>query len=211
MPAVRWTFWLGLSVIVLGAWLGGAHAAQTPEVAPPSGGSDGMPPGMPEPAVRGPQEATGSQASRVPPDWRSYVNERFGFAFRYPPSLSVVESQGEGEGARLLLLRLRGPEKDDPLLRDRLPGHFALEVFANPHRLAPQNWLDAHGWPFGTRGNTLATITVGGLAALDVSTGRMLSPNRYIYLATEHFMIRLTPIGRDAEAILHSFSLLKIP
>jgi hypothetical protein len=125
--------------------------------------------------------------------------------------LSVVESQDAGEGARLLRLRLLGPEKDDPLLRERFPGHFALEVFANPHRLAPQHWLEAHGWPFGTQGTTLAPITVGGRAALDVSTGRMLSPNRYIYVATAHVMIRLTPIGRDAEAILHSFSLLNPP
>jgi hypothetical protein len=139
------------------------------------------------------------------------VHARFGFAFRYPPSLRIVESQDEGAGIRLLLLRLLGPEQDAPLVRERLPGHFALEVFANPHRLAPQHWLDAHGWPFGTQGTTLAPITVGGLAALDVSTGRMLAPNRYIYVATEHVMIRLAPIGRDAEAILHSFSLRNTP
>jgi hypothetical protein len=147
----------------------------------------------------------------VPSDWSAYVNARFGFAFSYPPSLRVVESQDPGEGARLLRLRLLGPAEDAPLVRERVPGHFALEVFANPHRLAPQPWLEAHGWPFGPQGTTLAPITVGGRAALEVSTGRMLAPNRYIYVATEHVMIRLAPIGRDAEAILHSFSLRNTP
>jgi hypothetical protein len=139
------------------------------------------------------------------------VNERFGFAFHYPPALRVVESQGDGTGARLLQLRLLGAEHDDPLLRDRFPGHFALEVFANPRRLALPDWLDEHGWPFGKHGSTLAAITVGGIAALDMSTGRMLSPNRYIYLATDGFIIRLTPLGLASETILHSFRVLHTP
>ena len=141
--------------------------------------------------------------------WQTYVNKDFGFSIDYPPSVTVVESRTNGHGSLLLSVRLLGPEETSPVLRDRAPGRFALAVFANRERLALAAWLDANGWPFGAGLGDASSIEIGGAAALDIATGRMLAPNRYIYVASNGVIIRMAPIGSESERILNSFRLLK--
>lgn len=144
----------------------------------------------------------------APDAWLTYVSNEFGFALDYPPYLSVVENRGDDDHFLLLRVRLLGPEASDPVLREHGPGEFALEVFANPEELELRAWLDTHGWPFGKKPDTASSIEIGGKPALEITTGRMLAPNRYIYLSLNGTVIRMAPIGPQSARILNSFRLL---
>lgn len=142
---------------------------------------------------------------------KSYVNDKYGFAIDYPSALIFVESERQHYSESLLfsfqLLSL--PLAKDLLLRDRVPGQFALQVFANPQNLSLDEWLDVQGWPFGIKAESAMNIEINGLFGLDVSSGQMLAPNRYVYLLVGSFIIRMVPIGAPSENILHSFRRMK--
>lgn len=151
-----------------------------------------------------------SEGSAVPQRWNSYTNEEFGLKFQYPPSLTVIEDQDAETQTLLLRVRVIGSEHADPLLRDRLPGYFEVDVFSNPREVSVEDWLDTHGWPFGDkRDSTISSTQVSGTLAHEVTTGKMMGPNRYVYLVANGLLLRLAPIGSDSEAIMNSFRLLE--
>jgi PsbP-like protein len=133
-----------------------------------------------------------------------YSNSKQRFSFDYPSAWVVIED-APADGA-LFSMRLLTPDENVPVMRERSPGSFALAVFANPQRLAVHEWLDAQGWPFGTERTTRET-SVAGKPALDVSTGRMFAPNRFIYLADGNRIVRLSPLAEQSQIIMSSFRL----
>jgi hypothetical protein len=135
---------------------------------------------------------------------RTYTNEQFGFSFDYPASWSVQE-RSAGDRSKLLTLRLLSPDEDVEVLRDYSPGSFAIEVFANPGQLELRDWLDQQGWPFGESGRSVTATSVGGLPALEIATGKMFAPNRFIYVAAHGVIVRLAPLAAQSQAILRSF------
>lgn len=135
---------------------------------------------------------------------KAYSNSKQRFSFDYPSAWVVVED-APADGA-LFSMRLLTPDEDVPVMRERSPGSFALAVFANPQRLTVHQWLDAQGWPFGTERTTRET-SVAGKQALDVSTGRMFAPNRFIYLADGNRIFRLSPLAEKSQIIMSSFKL----
>lgn len=86
---------------------------------------------------------------------KTYVNERFGFAFDYPATWSVIEGQGEAPGEPLLSLKLLSREENVAVLRDYSPGSVSIAVLANPARRTLRAWLDEHGWPFDAAGRSV--------------------------------------------------------
>jgi hypothetical protein len=144
------------------------------------------------------QPATGATANKT------YTSERFRFSFDYPASWSVQE-HAASDGSRLLTLKLLSRDEDLDVLRDYSPGSFGIEIFANPGRLEVRDWLDEHGWPFGEAGRSVTATSVGGLPALEIATGRMFAPNRFIYVAAHGVVLRLAPLAAESHAILRSF------
>lgn len=151
--------------------------------------------------------AGGAPGADAPPEAaverKSYNNDRFGFAFDYPASWSVVESQGSPSGA-ILSLKLLSPDENVPVRRDYSPGSVGIEMFANPTRRPLREWLDEHGWPFDASGRSVTQTSLGGLPALEVATGRMFAPNRFIYVARKNWVLRLSALEPDSHVVLQS-------
>jgi hypothetical protein len=134
---------------------------------------------------------------------KSYNNARFGFAFDYPASWSVVESQGSPSGA-ILSLKLLSPDENVPVRRDYSPGSVSIEMFANPTRQPLRKWLDEHGWPFDAAGRSVTETSLGGLPALEVATGKMFAPNRFIYVARKDWVLRMSALAPDSQIVVQS-------
>jgi hypothetical protein len=142
--------------------------------------------------------------------WRSYTSEEFRFAFEYPTELIAAEiRETESSSSEpIFKVRVLGPEEAAPELRPYAIGRFSVDVLANPRKLAVRDWLDTHGWPFGPE-NRGRPAEVGGLPALDVTTGRELAPNRFFYVSRDDVVLRIAPIGAESERILESFRFLQ--
>lgn len=145
-----------------------------------------------------------------PAEGKTYASEEFGFSFQYPADLVVSENRGEetSPGALLLTVRLLGPEESDPALREHAIGRFSVAVLGNPEKLAVRDFLDTYGWPFGP-GEGATSTEVGGVPALDVTTGRMLAPNRFLYVSWNEVVLRMAPTGAESDRILRSFRFLE--
>jgi len=135
---------------------------------------------------------------------KTYTSERFGFSFDYPAPWSVQE-RSAGDPSQLLTLKLLSRDEDVDVLRDYSPGSFGVEVFPNPKHLELRDWLDQNGWPFGESGRSVTATFVGGLPALDITTGKMFAPNRFVYVTAHGVVLRLAPLAAQSPAILHSF------
>lgn len=133
---------------------------------------------------------------------KSYNNDRFGFAFDYPASWSLIEKPGSN--AALLSLKLLSPDENVPVRRDYSPGSVGIEVFANPNRRPLREWLDEHGWPFDAAGRSVTPTSIGGLPALEVATGKMFAPNRFTYVATKNWVLRVSAIEPDSQTVVQS-------
>lgn len=131
---------------------------------------------------------------------KSYSNDRFGFAFEYPASWSLVEQPGE----TLLSLKLLSPDENVPVRRDYSPGSVSIEVYANPTRKPLRQWLDQHGWPFDVAGRSVTETSLGGLPALEVATGKMFAPNRFTYVASHDWVLRLSALAPDSQIVVQS-------
>jgi hypothetical protein len=145
-----------------------------------------------------------AQPSTAAGSYKTYTSEQFHFSFEYPASWSLQE-RAATDGSRFLSLKLLSRDEDIDVLRDYSPGSFAVEVFANPRRLQVRDWLDEHGWPFGEADRSVTTTSVGGLPALEVATGKMFAPNRFVYVASGNVVVRLAPLAAQSQAILRSF------
>lgn len=135
---------------------------------------------------------------------KSYSNARFGFAFDYPATWSLVEQQKSPSGEAMLSLKLLSPDENVPVRRDYSPGSVSIEVFANPARRPLREWLDEHGWPFGAAGRSVTPTSIGGLPALEVATGKMFAPNRFTYVASKDWVLRLSALAPDANTVVRS-------
>jgi hypothetical protein len=135
---------------------------------------------------------------------KSYNNDRFGFAFDYPASWSLVEKHEPQSGEALLSLKLLSPDDNVPVRRDYSPGSVGIEVFANPMRRPLREWLDEHGWPFDANGRSVTDTSIGGLPALEVATGKMFAPNRFTYVANEEWVLRLSALAPDSQSVVQS-------
>jgi hypothetical protein len=136
---------------------------------------------------------------------KTYSNDRFGFAFEYPASWSLVESRGAQSSDALLSLKFLSREENVPVLRDYSPGSVSIEVFANPGRQPLRDWLDVHGWPFDAAGRSVTSTFIGGLPAMEVATGKMFAPNRFTYVATKDWVVRLSALAPDSHVVVQSF------
>ena len=145
--------------------------------------------------------ATQSSTAAVPA--KTYKSEQFKFSFDYPASWSVQERSSDG--SQLLSLKLLSRDENVDVLRDYSPGSFGIEVFANPGQLELRDWLDEHGWPFGESGRSVTATSIGGLPALEIATGKMFAPNRFIYVAAHGVIVRLAPLAAQSQAVLRSF------
>jgi hypothetical protein len=135
---------------------------------------------------------------------KTYKSEQFKFSFDYPASWSVQEGSSS-DRSQLLSLKLLSRDEDVDVLREYSPGSFGIEVFANPRQLELQDWLDEHGWPFGESGRSVTAASIGGLPALEIATGKMFAPNRFIYVAAHGVIVRLAPLAAQSQAVLRSF------
>jgi hypothetical protein len=151
--------------------------------------------------------AGGTAATDAPPaaavERKSHDNDRYGFGFDYPASWSVVESQGSQSGA-MLSLKLLSPDENVPVRRDYSPGSVSIEIFANPTRQPLRAWLDQHGWPFDASGRSVTQTSLGGLPALEVTTGKMFAPNRFIYVARKDWVLRMSALEPDSQIVVQS-------
>ena len=145
----------------------------------------------------GAHAAMGAEATKT------YRSEQFKFSFDYPASWSIKEDS-KRDRSQLLILRLLSRDQNVEVLRDYSPGSFAIEVFANPRRLELRTWLDEHGWPFGEGGRSVTATSVGGLPALEIATGKMYAPNRFIYVAADGVVLRVAPLAAQSREILRS-------
>lgn len=143
-------------------------------------------------------------AATAPASNKTYTSEQFNFSFDYPASWSVQE-RAAGDRSTLLSLKLLSRDENIDVLRDYSPGSFAIEVYANPKRLQLRDWLNEHGWPFAEPGRSVTTTSIGGLPALEVATGKMFAPNRFIYVTAHGVVLRLAPLATESQAILRSF------
>jgi hypothetical protein len=135
---------------------------------------------------------------------KSYSNDRFGFAFDYPASWSLIEQRSSRSGEAVLSVKLLSPDENVPVRRDYSPGSVSIEVFANPARRPLREWLDEHGWPFGPAGRSVTPTSIGGLPALEVATGKMFAPNRFTYVASKDWVLRLSALAPDSEIVVRS-------
>jgi hypothetical protein len=135
---------------------------------------------------------------------KTYTSEQFGFSFDYPASWSLQENLAK-DRSTLLTLKLLSRSEDVDILRDYSPGSFGVEIFANPGQLTLRDWLDAHGWPFGEHGRSVTETSVGDRPALEITTGKMLAPNRFIYVAAHGVVVRLAPLAAQSQDVLRSF------
>jgi hypothetical protein len=135
---------------------------------------------------------------------KTYKSEQFKFSFEYPASWSVQEG-ATSDRSQLLSLKLLSRDENVDVSRDYSPGSFGIEVFANPRQLELRDWLDAHGWPFGESGRSVTATSIGGLPALEIATGKMFAPNRFIYVAAHGVIVRLAPLAAQSQAVLRSF------
>lgn len=110
----------------------------------------------------------------------------------------------EPSASALATIRLLNPDENVPIARERSPGSFAIHIFPNPKRLAVRDWLDEHGWPFGAERSVAAT-SVAGVPSLEVATPKMFAPNRFIFVAVDEHVLRLSPTARESESIVKSF------
>jgi hypothetical protein len=151
-----------------------------------------------------PGESFAAEPSTEAARSKTYRSEQYKFSFDYPATWSVKESSA-GRGSRLLVLKLLSRDEDIDVLRDYSPGSFTLEVFANPRQLALRDWLDEYGWPFGEGDRSVAAAFISGLPALEIATGRMYAPNRFIYVTAHGVVVRMAPLAAQSPAILRSF------
>ena len=135
---------------------------------------------------------------------KSYSNDRFGFAFDYPASWSLIEKPRSQSGEAMLSVKLLSPDENVPVRRDYSPGSVSIEVFANPSRRPLRAWLDEHGWPFEAAGRSVTPTSIGGLPALEVATGKMFAPNRFTYVASKDWVLRLSALAPDANTVVES-------
>lgn len=134
---------------------------------------------------------------------KSYSNDRFGFAFDYPASWTLIEQKPQSTEA-MLSVKLLSPDENVPVRRDYSPGSVSIEVFANPTRRPLREWLDEHGWPFEAAGRSVTPTSIGGLPALEVATGKMFAPNRFTYVASKDWVLRLSALAPDANRVVQS-------
>jgi hypothetical protein len=135
---------------------------------------------------------------------KTYTSEQFKFSFDYPASWSVQEGS-TSDPSQLLSLKLLSRDENVDVLRDYSPGSFGIEIFTNPRRLELRDWLDERGWPFGESGRSVTATSIGGLPALEITTGKMFAPNRFIYVAAHGVIVRLAPLAAQSQAVLRSF------
>jgi hypothetical protein len=135
---------------------------------------------------------------------KTYKSEQFKFSFDYPASWSLQEGSTP-DRSQLLSLKLLSPDENVDVLRDYSPGSFGIEVFANPRQLELRDWFDEHGWPFGESGRSVTATSIGGLPALEIATGKMFAPNRFIYVAAHGVIVRLAPLAAQSQAVVRSF------
>ena len=135
---------------------------------------------------------------------KSYSNDRFGFAFDYPAAWSLTEKQGQASGEAMLTVKLLSADEDVPVRRDYSLGSVSIEVFANPRRQPVREWLDEHGWPFGPADRSATPITIGGMPGLEVATGKMFAPNRFIFVGIEDRVLRVSALAPESDAVVRS-------
>ena len=154
------------------------------------------------PAIGGPETEQPHEAAAA---HKSYANDRYGFSFEYPASWELVEKHEAQSGAALLTLKLLSPDENIPVRRDYSPGSVSIEVFSNSKQQPLREWLDANGWPFEAADRSVTSTALGGLPALEVSTGRMFAPNRFTYVANKTWVLRLSAVAPDSHTVLQSF------
>jgi hypothetical protein len=145
-----------------------------------------------------------AQPSTSAASTKTYTSKQLKFSFDYPASWSIHERSAK-DSSTLLSLKLLTREENIDVLRDYSPGSFAIEVYANPKRLQLRDWLNQHGWPFPEPGRSVTTTSIGGLSALEVATGKMFAPNRFIYVTAHGVVLRLAPLATESQEILRSF------
>jgi hypothetical protein len=146
----------------------------------------------------------------APAGRKRYTSAEFRFTFDYPSELAPFELRGSAKAPPepLFTVKVLTPEEAAPEIRAYAVGRFSVDVVANPRKLAVRDWLDAYGWPFGAaEGGRPAEV--GGLPALDVTTGRELAPNRFLYVSRGDIVLRIAPIGAESQDILRSFRFLE--
>lgn len=151
-----------------------------------------------------PSASSAAETTEAATAHKSYKNDRYGFAFDYPASWAVVEKHELQSNAALLSVKLLSPDEDIPVRRDYSPGSVSIEVFANPAQQPVREWLDKNGWPFDATGRSTATTAIGGLPALEVTTGKMFAPNRFTYVANKNWIFRLSTIAPESEMVVRS-------
>lgn len=143
-------------------------------------------------------------SAEAAPSRKAYVNGHYGFRFDFPASWSLIEAKDANSNGALLSLRLLSPDQNIPVMRDYSPGSFSVDVWANPDRRPLREWLDQQGWPFAAADRTVTAGTIQGRPSLDVSTGKMFAPNRFIYVANENWVLRMSALAPDAPSVLQS-------
>ena len=93
----------------------------------------------------------------VPPDWKTYTDEEFGFSLRYPPDLAPSHLAGPTpEGAFVeRAIEFRSPEDKSRVA--------AVSVSANPDKLTLADWAVEFA---ACRINSIEEIVLSGLPAI---------------------------------------------
>jgi hypothetical protein len=151
-------------------------------------------------------EESGPSPVPQPTVWQTYSDSRYGFAIRYPDDYEILREAGlptpnQPPVVQRVSFQWKGIELDE----SELPA-FSVDVFEHRPAISLSDWLRSHNLlPAGAGVTPMRLEGAGG--ALRVALSLPNAPNEFVYVSTDRYVYRLTPLGQHGEEMIASFRL----
>ncbi|MEM8533707.1 MAG: hypothetical protein AAGF95_22885 [Chloroflexota bacterium] len=147
-----------------------------------------------------------SQSHQTPsqPGWADYIDNTYGFRISYPPSYNVdhLPSIEDNQTFPKPLSHIAFRERQQP---DYAPPLLSIHVFLNHSQQSLKDWLVAVGL-FKPKSNWFITpFQTSQVVGLRITVPEFIAPGWWVYVTNTTHIFRITPLGTDAELMLHTF------
>ena len=151
--------------------------------------------------------AAGRLAS--PQGWTTYVDRTYGFSIRYPKGF-VVQPQDASKLTQftptpLASIFSMNPTMAKGALAGIEPPDLELRVYQAGAVNSLKSWLTSVG--FLNSGNAAQPYRNANVSGVKLCQSTLIAPGCFIYVLHDGRVYQLTPISREGEAILETFTL----
>jgi hypothetical protein len=142
--------------------------------------------------------------------WQTYTDSAYGFSVQHPAESVILPEPALPTPTRPpSVQRVRFQERQIAAgqFAELEPPRFSIDVFETRPAVALRDWLQSDVVVLAGASVTPVQIA-GAQEAVRVALRQQLAPNEFVYVSTDRYVYRLTPLGQHGEEMLASFRVL---